>query len=116
MRYPPLFHTFIIICFTGTTRLGLTKICVLFQGQPAEKEKCEALKMPSYWAVTLVFIVIGICLICLTVLLLLLSIWRSQSERLARIIGFLARKYRKFTFLNKMWNKFYFTNSAESMK
>ncbi|XP_066910608.1 modulator of smoothened protein-like [Clytia hemisphaerica] len=76
--------------FAGTTRLGLTKICVLFNGQDPQNEECEALKMPSYWAVTLIFIVIGICLIFLTVLLLLLSIWRTHSEKMARIIGFLA--------------------------
>uniref|UniRef100_A0A7M5XPE4 Cnidarian restricted protein n=1 Tax=Clytia hemisphaerica TaxID=252671 RepID=A0A7M5XPE4_9CNID len=79
--------------FAGTTRLGLTKICVLFNGQDPQNEECEALKMPSYWAVTLIFIVIGICLIFLTVLLLLLSIWRTHSEKMARIIGFLASKF-----------------------
>lgn len=74
----------------GTTSLGLTEICVLFEGQPSKEERCEALKMPSYWAVTLIFIVIGICLVFITMILLFLSLWRAHSEKMARIMGFLA--------------------------
>ena len=77
----------------GTTRIGLTEICVQFEGQTPEEERCEDLKMSSYWAVTLIFIVIGICLITATVALLLISKCRSNSEKMARIIGFLASMF-----------------------
>ena len=77
----------------GRTRLGLTEVCVLFKEQDPKDEVCEPFKLPSHWALTLVFIVIGICLTFLTIMLVLLSIWKPQSEKIARVIGFFAGIY-----------------------
>jgi len=79
--------SWVINNFSGITRIGLTKICVLFKDQPLESERCEPLQLPSHWAVTLVFIVIGICLSFLTVLLLLLAMWGSVDAKKPRIMG-----------------------------
>ena len=56
------------------------------------EELCESLDLQTHWAVSLVFIVIGISLSFLAVLLLMLSMWRSRSEKKAKIIGFMASK------------------------
>ena len=45
------------------------------------EELCESLDLQTHWAVSLVFIVIGISLSFLAVLLLMLSMWRSRSEK-----------------------------------
>ena len=87
-----IFLQYTIFTPLGVTRLGLTEICVLFEGQPESEEKCEALALPSYWSVTLIFIVIGIFLNLLTLVLLLISMCRPTSERMIRVLGFLASK------------------------
>ncbi|XP_057311926.1 uncharacterized protein C16orf52 homolog B-like isoform X2 [Hydractinia symbiolongicarpus] len=80
--------SWIVTNFVGITRLGLTKICVTLKDQDPKSESCEPLELSSHWATALVFIVIGICLIFLTVLLTLLSIWRSSIEKMVRIMSF----------------------------
>ena len=72
------------------TKIGLTRICIQFKND--SEELCESLDLQTHWAVSLVFIVIGISLSFLAVLLLMLSIWRRTSEKMARIMGFLASK------------------------
>ena len=78
------------IFLLGVTRIGLTKICIQFQND--SEELCESLDLQTHWAVSLVFIVIGISLSFLAVLFLMLSIWRRTYEKMARIIGFMASK------------------------
>ena len=78
------------IFLLGVTKIGLTKICIQFKND--SEELCESLDLQTHWAVSLVFIVIGISLSFVAVFLLMLTVWRRTSEKLARIIGFMASK------------------------
>eukprot|EP00112_Aurelia_sp_Birch-Aquarium-sp1_P012068 Seg2533.5 transcript_id=Seg2533.5/GoldUCD/mRNA.D3Y31 product="putative protein C16orf52 A" protein_id=Seg2533.5/GoldUCD/D3Y31 len=75
----------IVTNFAGTTKFGLTQSCIQFKGQ---KEICTRPHLPSEWATTLVFIVIGTMLIFGAGLLIIMSMWKDYLLKVSRWLSF----------------------------
>jgi len=80
--------TWVVNNFSGKTRFGLSKLCIIFEGEKPDDEQCEDFQPPPLWSLTLIFIAVGIILMILAVLMLVMSLWRRNSEKAARLSSF----------------------------